>query len=156
MGLKSPEGKEEYVHLMKKARRAIKDNLPKVEIVTCGCGNHKKGGTIDLSLIPEIAPESEAEIALPDTGMRNGVSLTRFTTLDNLSDFIEKTRALGAQAALAGSFDLKEISKLKSLKRDVIGVRGSLCKNEGRNQGIASEIPVDTTKKTVGGLNCES
>lgn len=149
VGLKGPEGKEEAIHLMKKVRRAIKDNPSKVKVVTCGYGDHKRAGTIDPFLIPEIASESGADIAMLDTAIKDGDPLTQFLSLDNLSDFTEKAHTLDVQAALAGSLGRKEISKLKSLKPDVIGVRGALCKNGNRDQGMISETSVRAMKKLL-------
>lgn len=149
VGLKGPQGKEEAIHLMKKVRRALTDTPPQVKLVTCGYGDHERAGTIDPLLIPEIASESEVDIAMLDTAIKNGDPLTKFLSLDDLDDFIEKAHTLGVQAALAGSLDRREISRLKPLHPDVIGVRGSVCKNGDRNKGMISETSVRAMKELL-------
>ncbi|KXB04046.1 hypothetical protein AKJ47_00930 [candidate division MSBL1 archaeon SCGC-AAA261G05] len=149
VGLKGPSEKDRAINLMQNVVRAIKKVSDSAEIVACGYGDYQRVGAIKPLLIPEIAHESGADTAMLDTAIKDGKPLTHFLSINKLSEFIEKTHSLNLQAALAGSLGQKEISELKFLKPDVIGVRSAVCTNGDRKQGKITEAAVREVKKVL-------
>lgn len=147
VGIKGPKDKEEAVDLMEKVVRSARENSSKV--VVCGYGDYERSETIHPMLIPEVAQESGADIAMLDTAVKDGKPLTHFLDYEELDDFIQKSRSLGLQAALAGSLGFEEISNLNDLNPDIIGVRGAVCRNNDRRKGMISEEPVRELKRLL-------
>lgn len=147
IGLKGPKTETGAIYLLRKVVKAVREASNSAKVVACGYGDYQRAETIDPLLIPEVASESGANIAMLDTAIKDGKPLTNFLTVDELGDFIEKAHSLDARAALAGSLGREEISKLKLLRPDVIGIRGAVCENGDRRRGSISEASVRKMKK---------
>jgi len=65
-GLKSPE---EAVYLMQSVVKAAKDFNPSVKVVVSGYADAARIGTVDPSLVPKIAHDAQADIAMIDTAV---------------------------------------------------------------------------------------
>lgn len=147
VGIKGPGDKEEAVDLMEKVVKSASEDYSKV--VACGYGDYERAKTIDPMLVPEVARESGADIAMLDTAVKDGEPLTHFLDFEELENFIRKSHSHGLEAALAGSLGFEEISKLKDLGPDVIGVRGAVCQNNNRREGKISEESVRSLKELL-------
>lgn len=146
VGLKGPKRKTKAVSLIKKVVKAVGSTSDSVKVVACGYADHKRAKTIDPLIIPEVANEAGADIAMLDTAVKDGKSIVDFISIDKLDNFIIKAHSFNIQAALAGSLGSEEISKLKPIGPDVIGVRGSVCVGEDRRRKGISEKAVRKMK----------
>lgn len=147
VGLEGPKEKARVLNLMNEVVKAVKETSNSAQVVACGYGDYQRARTITASLIPKVTHESGADVAMLDTAIKDGKSLTQFLSIDELSDFVEEAHSLGVQAALAGSLGYEEISKLKPLQPDVIGIRGAVCENGDRRRGSISEASVREMKE---------
>lgn len=147
VGIKGPSDKVEAIDLMEKVVESVGDEISK--IVVCGYGDYERSETINPLVIPEVAEESGSDIAMLDTAVKDGRPLTDFLGYDELDNFIQKSRSLDLQSALAGSLGFEEVQNLSELNPDILGVRGAVCKNGDRRSGIFTEAPVRKLKRLL-------
>ncbi|MBD3230170.1 MAG: (5-formylfuran-3-yl)methyl phosphate synthase [Candidatus Lokiarchaeota archaeon] len=139
-GLKGVENEDEAINLMKKITRAVKENNKDTKVVAAAYADYKRFGTINPLLVPEIAEKAGCDIAMIDTGIKDGKSLFDFLKLEQLEKFIEDGHKRNLEIALAGSLKEKDFPVLKRLAPDIIGIRGAACeKNDRLNGSIKSE-----------------
>lgn len=149
IGLKGPRDARSAAYLVERVVRAVKGADESAKVVVCAYGDFKRAGTIEPILMPKIASESRADVAMLDTAIKDGKSLTDFLQAEELKDFIDKAHSHGIWAALAGSLGVNELRELKRLNPDVIGIRGAACEGGDRRKGSISEEHVRTLKKIL-------
>jgi uncharacterized protein (UPF0264 family) len=131
-GLKSPE---EAVYLMQSVVKAAKDFNPSVKVVVSGYADAARIGTVDPSLVPKIAHDAQADIAMIDTAVKDGKTLFSFLTKPQLQRFVNEAHDYGLKAALAGSLQKADLPAVYVLGADVAGVRGAACTLSDRVNG---------------------
>lgn len=141
IGLKGPKNKEEALYLVKKVVKTIKDFNKSIKIVVAGYGDYKRTGTLEPMIIPEIAHEAGADVAMIDTAIKDGKKLFNFLDDSYLKNFVDKTHEMGLMAALAGSIGIDDVEKIYKTGTDVFGVRGAVCKGD-RVSGEVKDILV--------------
>jgi uncharacterized protein (UPF0264 family) len=135
VGLYGVKTKEEAVYLMQNATRAIKDYNPSIKVVATGYADAKRIGSVNPLLVPDIAREAEADVAMIDTAVKDGKNLFAFLTTDQLRSFVDAAHAHGLKAALAGSLRKEDLPAVYALDADVAGLRGAACTNSDRVNG---------------------
>jgi uncharacterized protein (UPF0264 family) len=135
VGLYGVKTVEEAVFLLKQVAKAAKDYNPTIKVVAAGYADAEKIGTINPSLIPEIAHQASADIAMLDTATKDGTNLFTYQTKTQLKAFVDKAHSLGLQAALAGSLRKQDLATVYSLGADIAGLRGAACTGSDRNKG---------------------
>jgi (5-formylfuran-3-yl)methyl phosphate synthase len=135
VGLYGVKTVEEAVFLLKQVVKAAKNCNPAVKVVAAGYADAEKIGTLDASLIPEIAHQAGADIAMLDTATKNGTNLFTYQTQSQLKTFVDLAHSLGLQAALAGSLRKQDLVTVYGLGADIAGLRGAACTGSDRNNG---------------------
>ena len=139
-GIKGPKTKDDAIFLMRQIRRAVRDFNEEIKIVAAGYADAKRFNGISPLLIPEIAADSDSDVAMLDTAIKDGKRLFNFLSIPQLVQFVEKSRELGLKVALAGNIQQEDLNSLIKIKPDIIGVRGALCERNDRLNGqIKSE-----------------
>jgi uncharacterized protein (UPF0264 family) len=131
-GLKTPE---EAVYLMQNVTKAAKEYNPLIKVVASGYADAARISTVDPLLVPKIAHEAQADIAMLDTAIKDGKSLLTFLTKTQLRRFVEAAHNYGLKAALAGSLQKDELPLVYALGADFAGVRGAACTLSDRVNG---------------------
>ena len=131
-GLKTPE---ESVYLMQNVVKAAKDFNPSIKVVASGYADAVRISTVDPSLVPEIAHEAKADIAMIDTAVKDGKNLFTFLTKPQLQRFVDAAHSYGLKAALAGSLQKEDLPTVYALGADVVGLRGAACTLSDRVNG---------------------
>ena len=131
-GLKKPE---EAVYLLQNVIKAAKEYNPAIEVVASGYADASRISTIDPLLVPEIAHEAEADIAMLDTAIKDGKTLFTFRTKTQLQRFVKEAHSYGLKAALAGSLHKEELPAVYGLGADIVGVRAAACTQNDRVNG---------------------
>jgi uncharacterized protein (UPF0264 family) len=131
-GLKTPE---EAVYLMQNVAKAAKDFNPSIKVVASGYADAERISTVDPLLVPKIAHEAQADIAMLDTAIKDGKSLFTFLTKPQLRRFVDEAHNYGLKAALAGSLQKEDLPVVYALGADVVGVRGAACTLSDRVSG---------------------
>lgn len=126
IGLKF-DGRERAREVIQAVVRAVKEEFPEKSVVIAAYADHARLGTISPFEAACLAAEGGADVAMIDTGLKDGRSTLEFMDEGALADFTEANRGSGLLTALAGSFGFGDIATLKRINPDIIGVRGMVC-----------------------------
>jgi len=121
--------------------KAVKDEFPEKKVVIAAYSDYKRMGTISPYEMAPIAAELGADVAMVDTGIKDGKSTFEFMNEADLSSFTARNAELGLKTAVAGSLRFEDITALKRINPDIIGVRGMVCGGD-RNATIKEELIV--------------
>jgi uncharacterized protein (UPF0264 family) len=119
--------------------RAVKEEYPEKLVVIAAYADYERLGTISPFEAARIAAESGADVAMTDTGLKDGRSAFEFMDEDALSAFTQRNRELGLKTALAGGLRFQNIPSLKKIGPDIVGVRGMVCGGD-RNATIQEDL----------------
>jgi uncharacterized protein (UPF0264 family) len=131
-GLKTPQ---EAVSLMQNVVKAAKDYNSSIKVVASGYADANRASTVDPLLVPKIAHQTQADIAMLDTAIKDGKNLFTFLTKHQLQNFVEEAHSYGLKAALAGSLLKEDLPVINALGADVVGLRGAACTLSDRVNG---------------------
>ncbi|MHA1129451.1 MAG: (5-formylfuran-3-yl)methyl phosphate synthase [Candidatus Helarchaeota archaeon] len=134
-GIKGPKTKDNAIFLMRQICHAVQDVNSEIKVVAAGYADAERFGGISPLSIPEIAAESESDIAMLDTAIKDGKRLFDFLSHSELLEFVDTTHSYGLQAALAGSIRKEDLIPLIQIKPDIVGLRGAACENNDRLNG---------------------
>ncbi len=126
VGLKF-SGTDQARELVGAVVRAVKEEFPAKSVVIAAYADHARLGTIPPFEAACLAAEAGADVAMIDTGLKDGRSTFDFMDDATLLAFTEANRAAGLMTALAGSFRFEDLPRLKRINPDIIGVRGMVC-----------------------------
>jgi uncharacterized protein (UPF0264 family) len=126
---------EEAVYLMQNVTKAAKNYNPSIKVVASGYADADRISTVDPLLVPKIAHEAHADIAMIDTAVKDGKNLFSFLTEPQLHRFVEEAHSYGLKAALAGSLRKEDLPVVYALGADVVGLRGAACTLSDRVNG---------------------
>ncbi len=135
VGLYSVNTYQDALYLSKQVVRSVKDYNLKIKVVIAGYADAYRINSIDPLLIPQVASEAGADIAMVDTAIKDGVGLLDLWTLDKIENFIQDAHNRNILAALAGSIKKEDIPLIYNLGADVVGIRGAACEKSDRLQG---------------------
>lgn len=121
------DGRDRAFDLARAVVRAVKDDFPEKTVVIAAYSDYERLGTISPFTAAEAAAEAGADVAMIDTGMKDGKSTFDFMDADTLAAYTEENRSLGLATALAGSLKFEDLSLLKAIDPEIIGVRGMVC-----------------------------
>jgi uncharacterized protein (UPF0264 family) len=126
---------EEAVYLMRNVTKAAKEYNPSIKVVVSGYADAARVSTVDPLLVPKIAREAQADIAMLDTAIKDGKNLFTFLTKPQLQRFVDAAHSYGLKAALAGSLQREDLPAVYALGADVAGLRGAACTLSDRVNG---------------------
>jgi hypothetical protein len=152
VGLYGFKTAKEAVFLLENVNKAAKEYNPKIKVVATGYADAERIGTVDPTLIPEIASKAKVDLAMIDTAIKDGKTLFSFLSGKQLKEFVDSAHELGLEAALAGSLRKQDLPLVYDLGTDVVGLRGAACTNSDRISGqitrkLVREL-VETIKQT--------
>ena len=118
---------EDAVYLMRGVTKAAKEYNPSIKVVASGYADANRISTVNPLLVPEIAHESQADIAMLDTAIKDGKTLFTFLTKPQLECFVDAAHSYGLKAALAGSLQKEDLLAVYALGADIVGLRSAAC-----------------------------
>jgi uncharacterized protein (UPF0264 family) len=145
-GLYGLNTKEDALYLMQNVTRAVKDCNSSIKVVATGYADAKRIGSVDPLLIPAIAHNAKADIAMIDTAVKDGKNLFAFLTNHQLKSFVDAAHNCGLTVALAGSLRKEDLPAVYALGADIVGVRGAACTHGNRVDG---RITRETVRELV-------
>jgi hypothetical protein len=151
IGLRGSNDLKSATELASRVVRAVREADESAKTVVCAYGDFERSGTIIPILLPKIASNAGADIAMLDTAVKDGRPLLDFLSLEELGKFVTEAHSCGLLAALSGSLGPRELRLLNRISPDVIGVRGAACEGEDREKGRISEFRVRELKKLLEG-----
>ncbi|MCG7854577.1 MAG: (5-formylfuran-3-yl)methyl phosphate synthase [Methanoregulaceae archaeon] len=128
--------------------RAVKEEFPEKYVVIASYSDYERLGTISPFAMAPLAAAAGADVAMVDTGIKDGKSTFEFMSEESLGEFTAMNRGAGLMTALAGSLGFEDIPALKRIDPDIIGVRGMVCGGD-RDSSIREEL-VDRLVRMVG------
>ncbi|MDD1720007.1 MAG: (5-formylfuran-3-yl)methyl phosphate synthase [Methanoregulaceae archaeon] len=141
------EGEERARALIEGVVRAVKEEFPKKKVVIAAYSDYERLGTIPPFAMAPIAAKAGADVAMVDTGRKDGKSTFEFMDEQALTDFTRMNRKMGMDTALAGSLRMEDIAVLRRIDPEIIGVRGMVCGGD-RSMGIREEL-VEAARRMI-------
>lgn len=136
VGLFGVKTSEEATTLMTEVVRTVKEYDPEMKTIACGYADYRYVGCVNPLKLPQIAHNAKADGVLVDVKIKNKTSnLFNFLDDKQLNDFVKQAHQHNLLAALAGSLDTTDISRVHNLDADIIGVRGAVCTKKDRVAG---------------------
>ena len=120
-------GRDRALELIGAVVRAVKGEFPEKSVVIAAYADSVRLGTINPFEAAALAAEAGADVAMIDTGLKDGRSTFEFMDEGTLTDYTLANRDSGLRTALAGSLRFDDIAVLKRINPDIIGVRGMVC-----------------------------
>ncbi|HMK16437.1 MAG TPA: (5-formylfuran-3-yl)methyl phosphate synthase [Methanomicrobiales archaeon] len=121
------DGRDRAREVIRAVVKAVKDEFPEKSVVIAAYSDYARLRTIPPFEAALLAAEEGADVAMVDTGLKDGRSTFEFMDERALLDFTEANRGSGLRTALAGSLRFEDIATLKRINPDIIGVRGMVC-----------------------------
>ncbi len=133
---------KQAMELSKAFVKSVKEN--EKNAVIASYADYYRSETLSPFEVVEVAATSEADVVMVDT---LGKDLTLFDYMDvqSVAEFVDSAHEHGLMCAIAGSIGIKDIPLIKSVKPDIIGVRGAVCEG-GRNGKLKRELVEEFVK----------
>jgi len=139
VGLHKIKTKQEAIDLLTGVVKAVKNFDPARKVVSAFYADYKRINSISPFEIMAIGAEVEIDVAMIDTGIKDGKSTLEFLSAEELKTFVLESKALGLLTALAGSLKFEDVSAIKEIGPDIIGVRGMVC-GGNREDSVRAEL----------------
>lgn len=133
------DGAERARDVIKVVTTAVKQEFPEKYVVIAAYADFERLNTISPFDISQLVADAGADVAMIDTGIKDGKGLFDFMNEEALVRFTEQNRDLGLQTALAGSLKFEDLDALKRINPEIIGVRGMVCGGD-RSDSIRAEL----------------
>ena len=149
VGLYGTKNYDQALEVMNAVVRTIREYDENIVVVACGYADAYKTGSILPKDIPLVAKNSDCDVAMLDTYIKDGHRLTDHMDVDELKDFVQTAHDYGLKVALAGSVNKNDVDMLKSIGCDIMGVRGCVCSGGDRNTGTINHKLVQELKDNI-------
>jgi uncharacterized protein (UPF0264 family) len=133
------DGIEKASDLIESVVKAVKDEFPEKRVVISAYSDYVRLGSISPFDMAPLVAEAGADLAMIDTGIKDGKSTFDFMDEASLTRFTWKNHDMGIGTAIAGALKMEDIPVLKRINPDIIGVRGMVCGGD-RNASIREEL----------------
>lgn len=133
------DGRDRAFDLARSVVKAVKNDFPEKTVVIAAYSDYERLGTISPFTAAEAAAKAGADVAMIDTGRKDGRSTFEFMDAETLASFTEENRSRGLETALAGSLKFDDLAPLKKIDPEIIGVRGMVCGGD-RSCAIRPEL----------------
>lgn len=143
IGLFKVKTKQEAIDLLSGVVKAVKGFDPTKKVVSAFYSDYKRINSVSPFEITEIGKEVDIDVAMVDTGIKDGRSTLEFLSEEELKTFVSESRALGLDSALAGSLTFEDLPVIKAINPDILGVRGMVCggdRNDRVREGLVTEL----------------
>ena len=146
IGLHKIKTREEAIDLLTGVVKAVKDFDPTKKVVSAFYADYKRINSISPFEIAEIGKEVDIDVAMVDTGIKDGRTTLEFLSEDELKSFVSESKSLGLVTALAGALKFDDIPVIKAINPDILGVRGMVC---GGNRDDSVQVELVTNLKKM-------
>jgi hypothetical protein len=133
------DGIDKASDLIESVVKAVKDEFPEKRVVISAYSDYVRLGSISPFDMAPLVAEAGADLAMIDTGIKDGKSTFDFMDEATLTRFTWKNHDLGIGTAIAGALKMEDIPVLKRINPDIIGVRGMVCGGD-RNASIREDL----------------
>lgn len=149
VGLFGPRSSNDALYMMKNVVKSVKDYNSKVKVIASGYADYAEFKGLNPSMLPKIAYKSRADGVLIDVKNKGGLNLFDFLNSSQLQTFINESHKLNLTVALAGGLKKEDVTRIKELGADIIGVRRAVCEKCNGNFGKVKKDFVSDFVKTL-------
>lgn len=142
VGLFGIKTRQEAIDLLTGVVKAVKDFAPTKKVVSAFYSDYKRINSVSPFEIAAIGEEVDIDVAMVDTGIKDGRTTLEFLSEEELKTFVSDSKALGLETALAGSLKFEDIPAIKEIEPDILGVRGMVC-GGNREDRVKAELVMD-------------
>lgn len=142
VGLFGIKTRQEAIDLLTGVVKAVKDFAPTKKVVSAFYSDYKRINSVSPFEIAAIGKEVDIDVAMVDTGIKDGRTTLEFLSEEELKTFFSDSKALGLETALAGSLTFEDIPAIKEIEPDILGVRGMVC-GGNREDRVKAELVMD-------------
>jgi uncharacterized protein (UPF0264 family) len=148
VGLYKIRTRQEAIELLTGVSKAVKSFDPTKKVVSAFYSDYQRINSISPFEIAQIGNEVDIDVAMVDTGIKDGRSTLEFMTEDELRAFVAESRAHGLTTALAGSLTFEDLPTIKRINPDILGVRGMVCGGDRAAQ-VRAELVRELKRKVA-------
>lgn len=148
IGLLKIKTRQEAIDLLTGVVKAVKGFDPTKKVVSAFYSDYKRINSISPFEITEIGKEVDIDVAMVDTGIKDGRSTLEFLSEEELKTFVSESKALGLETALAGVLAFEDLPVIKEINPDILGVRGMVCGGD-RNAQVRAELVTELRRKVA-------
>lgn len=138
----------EAVALLSAVRRAALEGNPRTRVLAVAYADAARVGAPPPHSLPDIARDSGIEGVVLDTNIKDGTSVFAALGESAIAAFLDAARNADLLTGLAGSLSAGDLSRLRRLGPDLVGVRGAAC--EGGRTGRVSALRVRGLRAALG------
>lgn len=142
VGLFKIKTRQEAIDLLTGVVKAVKDFAPTKKVVSAFYSDYKRINSVSPFEIAAIGEEVDIDVAMVDTGIKDGRTTLEFLSEEELKTFVSDSKALGLETALAGSLKFEDLPAIKAIEPDILGVRGMVC-GGNREDRVKAELVMD-------------
>ena len=135
VGLGGVQTVQNATGLLESVGYAVKMCDSGIKVVAAGYGDYGRADSIEPQLVVQAASAAKADGVMLDTAVKDGKNLFSFQTCAQLEAFINAAHMQGLEVALAGALQMQDLSVVKRLGADFVGLRGAACQNNNRTTG---------------------
>ncbi|MGA2681120.1 MAG: (5-formylfuran-3-yl)methyl phosphate synthase [Candidatus Bathyarchaeia archaeon] len=139
----------EAVYLLRNVNKAAKGCNPKIKVAAVGLADTQRIDSLDPMQIPSIAFKARVEVAMLDTGVKDGKNLFSYLKDTQLEEFVDCSHQFGLEVALAGSLRKQDLPVIYRFGADIAGLRGAACTNSDRVRGEIKRALVEELVETI-------
>lgn len=136
IGLFGSRSEQQALQLLRTVQQALALRESKTKLIAAAYGDYRETGTLNPLHLPRIAREAGFSGCMIDTLNKRGACLFDYMSIEDLQDFILLCAEHGLASSLAGSINFSHVDLLRSLRPDIVGVRGAVCKDGVRTGSI--------------------
>jgi uncharacterized protein (UPF0264 family) len=135
VGFSGIQSVQSAVSLLESIVRAVEMCSSKVKVVAVGYGDYIRANSIEPQFVVQAAFIAKVDLVMLDTAVKDGKNLFAFQSFQQLEAFVGAAHKYGLGVALAGSLQGQDLSVVKGLGVDFVGLRGAACQNNNRDTG---------------------
>lgn len=135
-GLHGVKDYHKGLHLMESIVKAVRMVSSGIFMVASGYADFRRFGGLPYTDLVKVAADSDSDVVMVDTAIKDGQTLFDAMTMDEIAEFIHLGHAAGLTVALAGSIKIEHLPTLTQLNPDIIGIRGAICTTSDRSSTI--------------------
>ncbi|MHA2141689.1 MAG: (5-formylfuran-3-yl)methyl phosphate synthase [Candidatus Thorarchaeota archaeon] len=135
IGLHGVDKEEDVAYILTTVVDTLRDFESKSKVVAALYGDYLRAGTLNPSVLPDIAQSAGVETVMIDTAIKDGRDLFIFMPEEEVASFVKKGQGSSLEVALAGSLASESFKTAAGLKPDIIGVRTAALPGGDRTGG---------------------
>lgn len=130
---------EQALNMMSAVHRAVRMVGDDIDVVAAGYADYRRFDGLNTKNLINAAADAGCDVVMVDTAIKDGSTLFDALSVDEIQEFIGRSRERKLRVALAGSIKSEHCDLLVELSPDIIGVRGAVCEGTDRKTRISAE-----------------